>query len=72
MKNVYNTGKVSIGSNYHKPQRFDMSRDMELLQTGLLERLNQRKIENRILAGVRLLIILALGAMVGLAVGWMI
>ena len=71
-KHVYNTGKVKIGINYHKPLRVDMSRDMELLQTGLLERLNQKKIENRILAGVRLLIILALGAMVGLAIGWMV
>lgn len=67
MNNVYNTGKVLIGSQYQKPLRVDMSRDMERLQTGLLSRA-----ERRALAGVKLLIILAMGAMVGLAIAWMI
>ena len=67
MKHVYNTGKVSIGSRYEPPLRVDMSRDMERLQTGLLH-----PAEKRALAGVKLLIILSLGAMVGLAIAWMI
>lgn len=34
---VYNTGKVRIGLHYVKPpQRMELSRDMELLQTALL------------------------------------
>lgn len=67
MNDVYNTGKVLIGSQYQKPYRVDMSRDMERLQTGLLSRA-----ERRAIAGVKLLIILAMGAMIGLAVAWMI
>lgn len=35
---VYNTGKVCIGLHYVKPpQRMELSRDMELLQTALLK-----------------------------------
>lgn len=67
MKHVYNTGKVAIGSRYERPLRVDMSRDMELLQTGLLSRA-----ERRALAGFHLLIILAMGGMIGLAIAWMI
>jgi|DEB3_MinimDraft_2_1074329.scaffolds.fasta_scaffold152011_2 hypothetical protein len=66
-KHVYNTGKVKIGINYQKPLRVDMSRDMENLQRGLLSRA-----ERRAIASFNLLIILALGAMVGLAIGWMV
>ena len=66
-KHVYNTGKVKIGINYQKPLRVDMSRDMENLQRGLLSRA-----EKRAIASFNLLIILALGAMVGLAIGWMV
>ena len=34
----FNTGKVLIGSHYVKPpQRMELSRDMELLQTALLK-----------------------------------
>lgn len=37
MPTVYNTGKVKIGLHYVKPpQRMELSRDMELLQTALL------------------------------------
>ena len=37
MPTVYNTGKVRIGLHYVKPpQRIELSRDMELLQTALL------------------------------------
>lgn len=63
----YNTGKVQIGINYQRPYRIDISRDMESLQIGLLH-----PAEKRALAGVKLLIILAMGAMVGLAIAWMI
>ena len=67
MNAPYNTGKVLIGSRYERPLRVDMSRDMERLQTGLLSRA-----ERRALAGFHLLIILCMGAMVGLAIAWMI
>lgn len=38
MPTVYNTGKVRIGAHYVRPpQRMELSRDMELLQTALLK-----------------------------------
>lgn len=67
MNAPYNTGKVLIGSKYERPLRVEMSRDMENLQRGLLSRA-----EKRVIAGTKLLIILCLGAMIGLAVGWMV
>ena len=64
----YNTGKVSIGSRYQRPVRLEVSRDMELLQTGLLH----SRLERRSRAALALLTILAFGAMVGLAIAWMV
>jgi hypothetical protein len=64
----YNTGKVSIGIHYHPKVTYPISRDMERLQGSLLE----HPAAKRARAATALLIILAFGAMVGLAIAWMI
>ena len=68
MNTPFNTGKVSIGSRYQAPVRVEVSRDMELLQTGLLH----SRLERRSRAALALLTILAFGAMIGLAIAWMV
>ena len=64
----FNTGKVSIGSRYQRPVRLEVSRDMELLQAGLLH----SRLERRSRAALALLTILACGAMIGVAIALMI
>jgi hypothetical protein len=68
MNTPFNTGKVSIGSRYQAPVRVEVSRDMELLQTGLLH----SRLERRSRAALSLLTILMCGALIGLAIAWMV